>query len=198
HAPGVVGLGAAAATGPQHVAVGVVLDDEDVGGAGAGEDGAAERGDPVEGAGDVGGAVGAQRDARAVLAVDAAAAPRPEHVARRGVLDDEDVGGAAAGEAERAERGRPLELAGDVGVAGGVHRDALGLVAAVAAAVARPQHRALGVVLDDEGVEGAVAGEDGAAERGRAVEAAGDVGVAGGVHRDAGAVVAVDAGAAAA
>src|SRR5690606_33450297 len=76
------------------------------------------------------------------------------------------------------------EVAGHVGVAGSVQREAGAAVVPAAAAAADPAEVALGRVPREEDVVTAGADEGGVAERGRLPEAAGDVDLAGGVHDD--------------
>src|SRR5690606_13899563 len=78
---------------------------------------------PSEVGGEVEVPFGVQREARAEVVLPPPAAPGPEHVALGGVLHDEDVVVAGAGEGEVAERGHAEEVAGNVEVAGGVEGD---------------------------------------------------------------------------
>src|SRR5690606_38573621 len=102
-------------------------------------------------------------------------------------LRDEGAGTTGDVKAVRAERDATAPAAynaGDVGVAGGVHRDSAALFVAGAEPAPGPELLAVGGVLHDEDVRAGGAGEDERAEGGRLVEVTSDVGVAGGVHRD--------------
>src|SRR5690606_12004806 len=196
------GVGALAAcapppVSPEHVALGRVLHEEDVVVAGTGQGDVPERGRVPEAAADVGGAVGVYGDAVADVVVRPAAVTGPDHVTLGRVLHGEDVSAAGADEGGVAERGRVEEEPGGVGGAVGADGEAEALVVLGAAGAADPAEGALGGVPRGGEVPGVGAAGGGVAERGRLLEPAGDVDVAGGVDGEAVADVVADAAAAA-
>src|SRR5207247_5399611 len=114
-------------------------------------------------------------------------------------LGNEGVAFAAVRGPGSSCRGRKVVrkgLAGDVGVARGIHRDADSLIGAAAAQVGRVDNRTAGTVLGDEGVS--VAAISRAVGPGRSLEGAPrresrHVSVAGGIRRNAVSLVEVGA-----